>query len=463
MSHLSYTQEIDQEETPFSESFQTSIISQLEKEKERTHQMLDSVSKASAGNVVFTQEDVNVAHRIKRLENIVPLEYNAKVKAYLDVYTSRNYKPYIEKLLGLGEYYFPIYNEIFTQQGIPEEIRYLSVIESSLDPHTVSRAGAVGLWQFIYITAKVYDLSMGGHYDERKDVYSSTYAASSYLNEAYQEFDDWLLALASYNCGRGGVRRAIKRSGLKNPTYWQLSPYLPKETQNYIPKYIAMTYILNHAELYGLRPKPHDLQVEHRTLMVDRNVQFDRIAKALDCQEQLLSQLNPAYKNEAIDGTPQKHRRLVIPYEETMSDSALYAVLNDHVDTGLASADEHETTHRVVPGETLQSLAIEYGTTVQNILAWNDLKRNTPIAGRLLRVQQPRHTTSEQADSRSMVAATEAEEPGYLTYVVRKGDTLSGIANRHRGVSVRKLKSDNQLKNSRLRIGQTLKVHKGDS
>ncbi|MGO1648994.1 MAG: lytic transglycosylase domain-containing protein [Sphingobacterium sp.] len=257
-------QESRDEESPFSETFQTSILGQLEKEKERAHQMLDSVRRASGTGVTFDQNDVSIAYRIKRLERDIPLEYNAKVKDYLDRYKSSNYKPYIEKLLGLSEYYFPIYDEIFSQQGIPKEVRYMSVIESSLDPHTVSRSGAVGPWQFMYGTAKAYDLSIDSYYDERKDVYSATYAVSSYLNEAYGEFDDWLLALASYNCGRGCVRRAIKRSGLHNPNYWQLAPYLPKETQNYIPKYIAMTYILNHAELYGLIPRPHNLQNEHR-------------------------------------------------------------------------------------------------------------------------------------------------------------------------------------------------------
>ena len=449
-----------QDDTAFSESFQSSVLTQLEKEKERTYQMLDSTSQASGGAVVFTPEDVTIAQRIKRMENRIPLEYNASVKAYLDRYTSDNYRPYMEKLLGLSEFYFPIYDEIFDQQNIPAEVRYLSVIESSLDPHTVSRAGAVGLWQFIYIAAKGYNLSMDRHYDERKDVYSSTYAASSYLNEAYDEFDDWLLAIASYNCGRGGVRRAIKRSGLRSPTFWQLAPYLPKETQNYIPKFIAMTYVLSHAELYGFQPQSRDLRSEHKTLMVNRNVSFDRLANALGCQPAVLTQLNPAYKHGLIDGSPEAPRRLVIPFQETTNDSALYAVLHEHSALGLAS--EAETgAHRVVPGETLQDIAFAYETTVQNILAWNELKTNTPIIGRLLRIRQP-HTGGERVEESGRAPANKiAERPSYSTYIVRKGDTLSGIAKRHRGVSVKKLQMDNDMRNSRLRVGQRLKIYHG--
>lgn len=460
--HLGFAQDVQPVDTPFSETFQTSILGQLEEEKERTYQMLDSASQASGTGIVFTKEDVHIARRIKRMENVIPLEYNAKVKAYLDQYMSANYKPYMEKLLGLSAYYFPIYSEIFAQQGIPEEVKYLSVVESSLDPHTVSRAGAVGLWQFIYVAAKGYNLSMDRHYDERKDVYSSTYAASSYLNDAYDEFGDWLLAIASYNCGRGGVRRAIRRSGLSRPNFWQLSPYLPRETQNYIPKFIAMSYILGHPEMYGLEAQPNDLEVAHRTLMVDRNVRFDRLAEALGCENDLLAELNPAYKNGVIDGTPEKPRRLIIPHREAVNDSAVYAALNEHIDASLVSVSD-VGSHRVLPGETLQHIALEYGTTVQNILAWNDLSPASPIVGRLLRVKQIKEErlADSRTDGKAPASRQVASQPEYSTYVVRKGDTLSGIAKRHPGVSVGKLKSDNKLRNTRLRVGQQLKIFSG--
>lgn len=194
-------------------------------------------------------------------------------------------------------------------------------------------------------------------------------------------------------------------------------------------------------------------------LMVDRNVPLGRLAQALDCQNELLTQLNPAYKKDIIDGRPEKPRRLVIPVETNISDSAVYVALNEHIDINLASSDR-SGTHRVVPGETLQDIAVEYGTTVQNILAWNELRRNTPITGRLLTVRQP--AAHKETPEKLVADRSGVKNPTYLTYVVRRGDTLSDIASRHGGVSVRKLKADNQLQNSRLRIGQKLKIYKGN-
>src|SRR5690606_24408624 len=205
---------------------------------------LDSLKTLAYYEPLLTAEDSLIFNRMRKIQKTVPLALNEEIKSYIDKYISRNYNPYMSKLQGLGQYYFPIYEKILTEHSLPEEIKYISVIESSLDPHLVSRSGAVGLWQFMYPTAKIYDLTMDSYVDERKDPYAACYAASRYFMDAYNEFNDWLLALASYNCGRGCVRRAIERSGLQNPDFWQLSPYLPKETQNYIPKFIAMTYAL---------------------------------------------------------------------------------------------------------------------------------------------------------------------------------------------------------------------------
>lgn len=423
---LGHSQEQNLDSNLFSDTFQASVIGQLEKDKERTFLLLDSVKQVAGGSIVFTDEDVNIAQRIQRIQKTIPLEYNAKVKAYLDKYISKNYKPYMEKLLGLSQYYFPIYDQILGEQGLPEEVKFLSVVESSLNPHTVSTSGAVGPWQFMYGTAKGYDLVMDSNFDERKDIYSSTYAFTTYITEAYDEFNDWLLALASYNCGRGCVRRAIIRSGLKGPSYWELSPYLPKETQNYIPKFIAITYVLNHAELYGLNPQVNDLQTDHKVMMLDKSVNLEKIAAALSCSTDVLKQLNPAYKREVIVASSDKPRRLIIPYNESMNnDSLIYAALNNQ-----------------------QDLAVQ----------------------QLIAAVEKKGDKVDEAFSKKVVAASKANNTSkakntstYVSYVVRKGDTLSEIAQRYRGATVSKIKSDNNLKNSNLKIGQKLKIYKGKS
>src|SRR5690606_32886898 len=191
-----------------------------------------------------------------------------------------NYNPYMSKLQGLAQYYFPIYEKILSDNQLPVELKYLSVIESSLNPHVVSRAGAVGLWQFMYPTAKMYDLTMDGYVDERKDPYAACHAASRYLQEAYDEFNDWLLALASYNCGRRGFRRGIQRSDLHTTAFCPLAAFVPRVPQDYVPTFIAMAYTLVHAEAYGISAAPTVFSWEANPIMIEKPVHLRQTALA---------------------------------------------------------------------------------------------------------------------------------------------------------------------------------------
>ncbi|MFZ4261635.1 LysM peptidoglycan-binding domain-containing protein [Sphingobacterium sp. HJSM2_6] len=447
-----------------SENLQSTVIEQMHKERQRVFSELDADNQSE---VSFSQDDVLISQRIQRLQKTVPLVYNAKVKAYLDKYISKNYKPYIEKLLGLGNYYFPIYDQIFEENGIPNEVKYLSVVESSLSPHTVSTSGAVGLWQFVYGTAKSYHFQMDANFDERKDVYASTYAVSDYLKEAYGEFDDWLLALASYNCGRGCVRRAIIRSGLHNPTYWELSPFLPKETQNYIPKFIAMTYVMNHAQNYNLSATDPQLGDDHKIMMVQHSISLEQLAKSLGFAPDMIKELNPAYKKAYISASAEKPKRLIIPYQEQFSDSLIYATIHHPGAVKVAEAASltaKEKTHLVKRGESLASIAKKYEVSVQNLKAWNDLSSKSSIVGKTLVIQDEldKELTTHVLSANLKKESKKKSNPTYLTYTVRKGDTLSDIAQKYKGSTVSRLKSDNNLKGSALRIGQKIKVYKGN-
>lgn len=384
---------------------------------------LDSLKTLSYCAPLYTAEDSLVFNRMRKIQQTIPLALNEEIKSYIDKYISRNYNPYMNKLKGLTEYYFPIYEKIFSENQLPEELKYLSVIESSLDPNLVSRAGAVGPWQFMYPTAKVYDLTMDSYIDERKDPYAACYAASRYFQDAYDEFNDWLLALASYNCGRGCVRRAIQRSGLQNPDFWQLAPYLPKETQNYIPKFIAMTYTLKHADDYGIFAAATDFAWEARPIMVEKPINLQEVARAVDLPLETIKKFNPAYKRIIVNASTESPKRLVLPHKGSLNDndSLLYVVLNDQV------------------GDR------------SNMLAIKDERASTPPSKRSSGSGERLVAVSKKATKRGAV---------YTTYTVKKGDTLSHIAARYKGATVAQIKTDNNLRSTRLKIGQKLRIKK---
>ena len=198
---------------------------------------------ASLLNPVFSFQDLIYKRRLDSLEKSVPLNYNEHVQGYINIYLNR--KEQIGKMLGLSKYYFPIFEKALLEAGLPDELKFLTVIESTLNPQAVSRSGAVGPWQFMYTTAKGYGLVMDSYVDERKDPVKASYAAAHYFVDAYKRIGDWLLTIAAFNCGTGAVTRAIERSG-GIPDFWKVRSFLPKETQNYVPAFIATVYAMNY-------------------------------------------------------------------------------------------------------------------------------------------------------------------------------------------------------------------------
>ncbi len=407
---------------------------------------------------IFEFVPTTVEGRLTYLQKTVPLTYNAQVQAYIDVYSTDRYKRYLSNMMGLGKYYFPIYERIFAETGVPDEIKYLSIVESALNPHAVSRVGATGLWQFMFTTARMYDLTMDSYIDERKDPVAASYAAAAYLLDAYNEFGDWLLAIASYNCGKGNVLRAIQRSGLSEPDYWTVSPYLPRETRKYVPAFIAMTYMLGYYEEHDIMPAVSENAVDTTEVVwVQKFVPFSGVAQALDIDEGIIKSLNPAYKRAVVNGSPESPRRLVLPQVPPEAYSALYAALNHTGETPKVLNASHEesaqayqvVTHRVRKGETLGMIAQRYHVTVQDLRAWNNIKRNIIVPGQRLSVH------SEEGES---VADKSPKQASYITYRVKRGDTLSEIAKRHRTASVSEIKAANGLKSNQIKPGMTLKI-----
>ncbi|NJK85235.1 MAG: lytic transglycosylase domain-containing protein [Bacteroidales bacterium] len=191
--------------------------------------------------------------RLSKLPCVVQLSYNTIVRRYVEMYTNKR-RDLVENMLGLSTYYFPIFDEIFDYYDIPNELKYLSVIESALNPYAYSRARAVGLWQFMYGTGRLYGLTINSLVDERRDPIKSTYAAAQFLSDLYKRYNDWTLALAAYNCGPGNVNKAIARSGGKT-NYWDIYFYLPRETRGYVPAFVAASYVMNYYSEHNLKPK----------------------------------------------------------------------------------------------------------------------------------------------------------------------------------------------------------------
>ncbi len=231
---------------------------------------------------------------IKRLQNIVsPIElsFNGVVKSYIKVYTERR-KDKMEEILGLSDYYFPIFEEILDSYNMPVELRMLAVIESALNPNAVSRVGATGLWQFMYGTGRMYKLEVNSFVDARKDPIAATHAACRFLRDLHKIYGDWTLAIAAYNCGPGNVNKAIRRSGGKRD-YWAIYYHLPRETRGYVPAFIAATYAYTYYKEHRLTPQIIDMPFAVDTIQVNKMLHFQQVSEMLNVPVETLEQLNP--------------------------------------------------------------------------------------------------------------------------------------------------------------------------
>jgi membrane-bound lytic murein transglycosylase D len=353
-------------------------------------------------------------------------------------------------MLGLSSYYLPIFEQAFKEVGVPHEVKYLAIIESALNPHAVSRVGATGPWQFMYATAKGYGLTMNSYIDERKDPFAASYAAASYLKDAFETYQDWFLAIASYNCGQGNVNRAIRRSGLDNPSFWQIKHLLPRETQNYVPAFIAMHHVLSNHEQYGIDADKTTLGKKTEVIMVDRHVSLSSVAKALNIDENQINKLNPAYKRKVINGSKDNLQRLIVPVVDKASYGDLYYALqgdskNERAKVSLASTKRTTSTHRIQKGESLEKIALKFKVTVQDLKAWNNLKTNVILPGQLLKINSVDHSIKSKPAQ-------------FVTHKVKNGDTLSAIASRYKINNISELKAMNNLKSTVLNPGMTLKI-----
>jgi len=450
------------------------IQGRIDREKQEIYQYLDSV-KSSGNNrqddSTITEEEIQLVRKLKAIEREVPLNYSPQVKNLISKYTSNNYNPYMCRMMGLGQYYFPMFDRIMDEVGVPRELKYLSVVESSLNPRDISSAGATGLWQLMYYEAKTYNLTVDSYTDQRMDPIASSYAIAKILKEAYQEYGDWLLAIASYNGGKGAVGRAIKRSGKDKPTFWDIAPYLTQQTQNYIPKFIAMTYAMKYAEENDINAADTELSLRTQALDINKRISLNQIATALDVSKETLRALNPSFKKNILNGTEEAPLRLVLPVlDKKIATEELYAALNTPIPTSvMASSGTNEPTellkdgkYKVKVGETFASVAEKFEVTVQDIKSWNNLRGNKIVPGQNLLIKKEDNFVNAKLAHNAEKSVKKSQQRAASRtayYVVKKGDTLSQIADKN-GVSVSRLKSDNDLNGSRIKPGMKLKVSK---
>jgi peptidoglycan lytic transglycosylase D len=348
----------------------------------------------------FSNYNYTYKNRLDSIQKTVPLTYNQHVQDYIDIYSGR--KDMMGKMLGLSDYYFPIFAKALKSFNIPEEIKYLPIIESSMNPYAVSRVGATGLWQFMFATAKGYGLNMDNFVDERKDPVQASYAAAAYFKDAYEELGDWLLAIAAYNCGMGNVKRAMEKSNSMD--FWELRRYLPKETRNYVPAFIAAVYVMNCSDQHQIQRASPPFEKYTDTIQVNHFVSIPALAEALDMDLDVLCSLNPSYKKKIVNGTESSPKRLVIPRISLEDFTSIYELLNEDSSTGsmrviLASNSDRKTVkksrtksrpaffyHKVSSGQNLGSIANKYHVEVQDLKVWNKLRGSTIVPGQKLKV-----------------------------------------------------------------------------
>jgi membrane-bound lytic murein transglycosylase D len=395
--------------------------------------------------------------RMERLNAYSPIDFvfNAYVKTYINLYANRR-RELTERVMGLAELYFPLFEEQLDKYNLPLELKYLAVIESALNPVARSRVGATGLWQFMYGTGKMYGLQVNSLVDDRSDVYKSTVAACEHFVDLYKIYNDWNLVLCAYNAGPGNVNRAIRRAGGVRD-FWAIRHFLPRETQNYVPAFMAVTYVMEHAADHNLFPNPpiySHLDVD--TLKVTQQLSLRTVSQFLDIPLDHLRYLNPTFRQNIIPNNPDSPYFLRIPRDFTGVFMANADTIYNHKSpeeirqAELAAQMSETTIHVVRSGEVLGSIARRYGTSVGEIQRLNNIRGTLIRPGQRLVVRAPARPAIN-------VASTNAN-----THVVRRGETLGVIAGRYR-VSVNQLQQWNNISGTTIYAGQNLIVRQPEN
>lgn len=402
--------------------------------------------------------------RLDSLNSGIPLSFNDIVRNYIELYTVRK-RFQLANMLGLSEYYFPMFEEALDAECMPQELKFLPVIESALNPRALSRAGACGLWQFMYSTGKMYKLEINSFVDERKDPILATKAAVRYLNDLYGIYEDWILVIAAYNCGPGNVNKAIRRSGGKR-NYWDIYYNLPKETRGYVPAFIAAIYSFNYHKEHGVLAIESGLPRLCDSIVIDQALHFDQISQKLDLSTEQLRDLNPQYRVDVIPAGFGKSYTLRMPYNHISdfidNQDSIFACnrskyFNDNdrvadpkdrikVHARIVGEDDRaKLVYTVKSGDVPGAIVAKFNIKLADLKYWNNLNRSLTIRpGQklVIYVSEKKAAQYKNAANYEGKVSNVAEIPkvetidgGYVNYTVKKGDNLWSIAKKYPGVT----------------------------
>lgn len=418
--------------------------------------------------------------RMAKIDALSPFDlvYNDAVRPYIDMYAKKK-RTLTSRMLGLAQLYFPMYEEKLSKYNMPLELKYLSIIESALNPTAKSKAGASGPWQFMYRTGLMYNLNVNSYVDERCDPEMATEAACKYLKYLHSLYNDWSLALAAYNAGPGNVNKAIRRAGGKMD-YWSVRPYLPLETQGYVPAFIAVNYVMSYYKEHNIFPtQPKYFNSEIDSVYIKANVSFSQISKIINVPVEDLRFLNPMYIKDLVPGSakpyplnlPRKavgdfmvnERMLYETIEKTLvakTDSANAPVIDDPgSEVAVTPSSKKQLQYTVIKGDYISLIARKFQVKVNEIMEWNNLKSETLYAGQKLTVysDEPMPVTATVASTPKPVSTG---TPTYKYYTIRQGDTLYKISQKY-GVSISQIMQWNNMKSKTLIAGKKLKIKVG--
>ena len=393
----------------------------------KTYMMPDTSCNYRDVNPVFEKEVY--IDRLKRMPTIIEMPYNDVVQKFIDRYSGKLRRS-VSFMLGASNFYMPIFEEALEAYNLPLELKYLPVIESALNPKAVSRVGATGLWQFMLSTGKRYGLEVNSLVDERRDPVKASYAAAHYLSDLYKIFDDWSLVIAAYNCGPSKVNQAIHRAK-GSADYWNIYPYLPKETRGYVPAFIAANYIMNYYCDHNICPMVTELPTKTDTVVVEKDVHLEQIAQVLNIDIEHLRNLNPQYRRDIINGLNK-------PMSVRLPASLVGAFI-----------DNEDSIYNFKPEELLLK---------RDVVEVND---DVPSYSRSSR-SYSRHSSSSSSRSNSKRSSKKGKgkknkNGGSKSVTIKNGDTLSEIAARHH-TTVKKLRKLNNISGSSIRAGKKIKV-----
>lgn len=501
-----------------------------------------------------TTSPAEYERRLTKLPTEIDLPYNSIVGSYIDMYLTKR-RGLVADMLALHNYYGRFFEEELLKEGMPIELEYLPVIESAINPNAVSRAGAVGLWQFMPATAKGLGMEVNSLVDERRDPRLSSRNAARYLKQLHDIYDDWSLAIAAYNCGPGNVNKALRRAGAEEGVkkdFWDIYNYLPQETRGYVPAFIAANYVMNYYNQHNISPALAKRPIITDSVHVNKRVHLQQIADILNLPIEEIRVLNPQYRRDVIPGDVRPYS-LVLPsmqvYSYIMSEDSILS--HDYNRYARRKVVEPVTTidddpdsdyvkklvvkrHVVKKGETLSKIAKRYGVKSSDIKKWNGLRKNSLRAGstlkintyeRVARVKEPEPEPETETTDDSSLAAAEstqsqddepnsgtvqpaetlvtdstetassesaapkaekpvekektvekpapkksaakektaakekaAAKPSYTYHTVKRGETLSKIARKYRGVTIADIQKANGISGSAIQAGQKLKI-----